>query len=104
MVSRPIRPAAAVRAAAAVCYRDRCPAHRSEGHDEYRCRNPAAPSPAPGQTPEQAERLRQIAKKQGTLGKSRLENVVRVWDGLWKSDEEYERFLELLREIRHPGE
>lgn len=59
------------------------------------------PTPATGQTPEQAERLRAIAEKQGTLGTSRVENLLGAGAGLWETDAQFEQFLEHLREIRH---
>lgn len=60
--------------------------------------------PATSQTPEQAEKLRRIAEKQGTLGKSTFENLLGTGKQLWDSDEEFEQFLKLLREIRQAKE
>lgn len=53
-----------------------------------------------GQTPEQYERLRRIAEQQGKLGTSRLENLEGAGQNLWESEEEFEQFLKLVREIR----
>ena len=58
------------------------------------------PGPLPTQTPEQAARLRAIAEKQGTLGKSTFENLLGAGAHLWESDGEFDRFLELIREAR----
>ncbi len=56
--------------------------------------------PSTGQTPEQFERLRRIAEQQGTLGTSRLENLEGAGQHLWESEEVFEQFLKLVREIR----
>ena len=56
--------------------------------------------PVPDQTPEQAERLRRIAEKQGTLSTSTFENLLGAGKDLWETDEEFEQFLQLLRQIR----
>jgi hypothetical protein len=57
-------------------------------------------NPVTEQSSEQAERLRQIAEKQGTFGKSRLENLLGKGQELWETDEEFDRFLQLIHEIR----
>ena len=59
-----------------------------------------APCPLPTQTPEQAARLRALAERQGTLGTSTFENLLGAGKDLWDSDEEFERFLEIVRESR----
>ena len=53
-----------------------------------------------GLTPEQAEKLRLLAEKQGTLGKSTFENLLGSGATLWETDEEFEAFLERIRDIR----
>jgi hypothetical protein len=58
------------------------------------------PAPLPAQTPEQAARLRAIAERQGTLGKSTIENLRTAGAQFWETDEEFDRFMEFLREIR----
>jgi hypothetical protein len=59
--------------------------------------------PLPTQTPEQAARLRAIAEQQGTLGKATFENLLGAGKDLWETDEEFERFLEILRMSRAQG-
>ena len=58
------------------------------------------PKPGPGQTAEQAGRLRRIAEQQGTLGKSTFENLLGTGTHLWESDAEFEQFLQLVRASR----
>jgi hypothetical protein len=57
--------------------------------------------PATGQTPEQAEKFRAIAERQGTLGKSTYENLFGSRAGQWETDEEFDQFLEHIRAIRN---
>jgi hypothetical protein len=46
-------------------------------------------------------RARAIAEAQGTLGTSTFENHLGSGERLWDSPEDFERFMELVREIRH---
>jgi hypothetical protein len=62
--------------------------------------NPETPVPIPP-IPDAEAKLRAIAEKQGTLGKATFENLLGAGRDLWDSPEDFERFLELLREIRH---
>lgn len=62
-----------------------------------------SPAPLPTQTPGQAARLRAIAERQGTLGTSTFEHLIGAGKDLWASDEEFDRFLEILREFRAKG-
>jgi hypothetical protein len=62
---------------------------------------PVAPVPALRQTPEQLEKLRQIAQAQGKQGKSTFENLLGSGAELWETDEEFESFLEQVEAIRH---
>ena len=57
-------------------------------------------APATVPTSDQAEKLRAIAARQGTLGKSTYENLLGSGAQLWKSDEEFGQFLEHIRAIR----
>ena len=55
-------------------------------------------------TKEEAEaRARAIAEAQGTLSTSTFENLVGKGKNLWPTDEEFEQFLEFVREIRREG-
>jgi hypothetical protein len=56
--------------------------------------------PPPDQTPEQLERLRLIARHQATLGKSTFENLLGAGADLWKTDKEFDAFLDQVQEIR----
>jgi hypothetical protein len=58
------------------------------------------PAPLPAQTPEQAARLRAIAERQGTQGKSSIENLRAAGARFWETDEEFDQFMHLLRDIR----
>ncbi|MBA4191415.1 MAG: hypothetical protein C0467_25830 [Planctomycetaceae bacterium] len=45
-------------------------------------------------------KLRAMAEQQGTLGKATFENLLGAGSHLWASEEEFERFQELIRESR----
>ncbi|AWM37883.1 hypothetical protein GobsT_40680 [Gemmata obscuriglobus] len=47
-----------------------------------------------------AEKLRAIAEKQATLGKATFEALLGAGAHLWASEEEFERFQQLVRESR----
>ncbi|MDY3557587.1 hypothetical protein R5W23_000114 [Gemmata sp. JC673] len=47
-----------------------------------------------------AEKLRALAEKQGTLGKATFEVLLGAGAHLWASEEEFERFQQLVRESR----
>ncbi len=58
---------------------------------------------SPGQTREQALKLRAIMDKQGKTGKATLKNFLAIIDEnppLWDTDEEFEEFMGILRELR----
>lgn len=54
-------------------------------------------SPPP---PDAEEKLRKILEEQGVAGKARIENLLGAGKDLFDSEEEYERFIELLEKIR----
>jgi hypothetical protein len=64
--------------------------------------NSNSPAPIPP-IPDAEAKLRAIAEKQGTLGKSTFENLLGAGKVLWDSPEDFERFMEILREIRTRG-
>jgi hypothetical protein len=45
-------------------------------------------------------KLRAIAEQQGTLGTATFENLLGAGAHLWATDEEFERFQQLIRESR----
>ena len=53
--------------------------------------------------PDAEERIRAIMEEQGTQGKATYENFVGAGKDLWDSDEDFERFIELLNERRKQG-
>ena len=58
---------------------------------------------SPGQTREQALKLRAIMDKQGKTGKATLTNLLAIIDEnppLWETDEEFEEYMGILRELR----
>jgi hypothetical protein len=57
---------------------------------------------SPGQTPEQAARLRAIVESQGKTGKSTLANLLAITDEqpLWETEAEREEFLNFVRRVR----
>ncbi|MCE9566620.1 MAG: hypothetical protein K8U57_31745 [Planctomycetes bacterium] len=50
--------------------------------------------------PNAQAKLRAMAEKQGTLGKATFESLLGAGSHLWASDEEFERFQQLIRESR----
>ena len=60
---------------------------------------PDAPRPIPPVADAQAK-LRAIAERQGTLGTATFENLLGAGTHLWATDEEFNRFQELIRESR----
>lgn len=59
----------------------------------------AAPNPIPP-VADAAAKLRAIAGRQGTLGKATFDALLGAGSHLWASDEEFERFQQLVREAR----
>jgi hypothetical protein len=57
------------------------------------------PKPIPP-VPDAEAKLKAIAEKQGTLGKATFEKLLGAGAHLWSSDEELERFQQLIRESR----
>ncbi len=61
------------------------------------------PSDAPKPIPPVADaeaKLRSIAERQGTLGTATFENLLGAGAHLWATDEEFDRFQQLIRESR----
>ncbi len=58
-----------------------------------------APKPIPPVADAQAK-LQAIAERQGTLGRATFENLLGAGAHLWASDEEFDRFQQLIRESR----
>ena len=50
--------------------------------------------------PDAEAKLRALAEKQGTLGKATFESLLGAGSHLWASEEEFERFQQLIRESR----
>lgn len=53
--------------------------------------------------PDAEAKIRAIVEAQGTLGKATYENFVGAGKDLWGDDEDFERFMEILRERRKLG-
>ena len=58
-----------------------------------------APKPIPPVADAEAK-LRAIAERQGTLGTATFENLLGAGTHLWATDEEFDRFQQLIRESR----
>ena len=57
----------------------------------------------PAPIPDAAERLRQMAEEQGVTHTANVEHLEGCLEDLWESDEEFEQFMEILRESRRRG-
>jgi hypothetical protein len=64
---------------------------------------PTAVRRPPPPMPDAAERLQRIAEAQGVADKATVEHLRGDGSDLWETDEEFERFLEHLRESRRRG-
>ena len=61
------------------------------------------PSPRFGARPDAAERLKKMIEEQGVAKTANIEHLEGCFEDLWESEEEFERFLEILRESRRAG-
>lgn len=61
---------------------------------------PPVPAPHPLRTPEQEARLNAIREKQGITGPTPIEYIQELAKGLWETDEEFDAFMEAIREAR----
>ncbi len=66
-------------------------------------RRPAPAGEISPPMPDAEAKLRAIMEEQGTLGKATYESFVGAGKDLWDDDEDFERFMEILRERRKQG-
>lgn len=62
--------------------------------------NQPVPAPNPLQTPEQLARLNAIRKQQGITGPTPIEQIIGSGRNLWDSDEDFDKFVASIEELR----